>query len=414
MIKSVRAINFQSHKDTLIEFQPGITGLTGDTDAGKSAIIRSMLLVVENSYKETFIRHGEKFVEAYVNDVRRTKTRRTGTNEYQIGDDDPIKVPKRDVPPEVQDHLRLSEINFQCQHDAYFLIQDTPGAVAKKLNQVADLQVITEALKLGKARVKEEKANKDAKSEALEEQELKLEKLVWAEEFEFLLTQAESSSAGYEKLELAISELDSVIDSVQRREKELREFPDTEKILESKKIAKDSVDLLGSFNVEALTSMIKAVEDNVTKLPDTSGDIEKLKGELPKLDFSSIGILDKLVGRVLETNVTIPDTSEDLINLSEVLVKLQEPTNDTLQPLIEEVKNAKLDLNWFPETVISADVSELEKIIESLKVVEDLLSDIEITEDQKDFAETGHRKCKLEYDSLLKETGHCPLCKGVL
>jgi DNA repair exonuclease SbcCD ATPase subunit len=60
-IKKVRLINFQSHKDTTIEFDKYLNVIVGPSDQGKSAIIRAIKWVLYNEPSGTFfIREGEK------------------------------------------------------------------------------------------------------------------------------------------------------------------------------------------------------------------------------------------------------------------------------------------------------------------------------------------------------------------
>ena len=42
MIKKLHLKNCQSHKDSLLEFSPRLNVFVGDTDSGKSAIIRGL------------------------------------------------------------------------------------------------------------------------------------------------------------------------------------------------------------------------------------------------------------------------------------------------------------------------------------------------------------------------------------
>ena len=64
---------------------------------------------------------------------------------------------RTDVPPEIERVLNLSEINIQSQHDPYFLLQDSPGEVAKKLNVVAGLGIIGDTIKTANAVVRDRK-----------------------------------------------------------------------------------------------------------------------------------------------------------------------------------------------------------------------------------------------------------------
>ena len=42
MIKSIQIKNIQSHKDTSLEFSPGINAIVGSSNNGKSAVLRAL------------------------------------------------------------------------------------------------------------------------------------------------------------------------------------------------------------------------------------------------------------------------------------------------------------------------------------------------------------------------------------
>ena len=48
MIHSIKIQNIQSHKDTQLEFNPGINAIVGSSNNGKSAILRALYWVVYN------------------------------------------------------------------------------------------------------------------------------------------------------------------------------------------------------------------------------------------------------------------------------------------------------------------------------------------------------------------------------
>jgi len=48
MIKYLQIQNFQSHKDSLLEFDPGVNVIVGSSDSGKTAVIRALRWLVWN------------------------------------------------------------------------------------------------------------------------------------------------------------------------------------------------------------------------------------------------------------------------------------------------------------------------------------------------------------------------------
>ncbi len=66
-IEAVRLENFQSHLDTYIELDKGLNVLVGQSDSGKTAILRGVRWVLFNQPRGTdFIRVGADFVRATV------------------------------------------------------------------------------------------------------------------------------------------------------------------------------------------------------------------------------------------------------------------------------------------------------------------------------------------------------------
>jgi hypothetical protein len=73
--------------------------------------------------------------------------RREGSVNSYIIDDEVFEAFKAEVPEEVRSVTGMGMINFQGQHDRFFLLQDSPGEVARKLNEIVGLSVIDEAIK---------------------------------------------------------------------------------------------------------------------------------------------------------------------------------------------------------------------------------------------------------------------------
>jgi len=102
---SIHVKNFQSIKDASIEVK-GFTALTGPNNSGKSALMRAIRGVFENSPGTSFVRHGEKELEVVVKfeDASVSWSKGTGNRSkptYIVNGGDPIN-PGREVPDEVK------------------------------------------------------------------------------------------------------------------------------------------------------------------------------------------------------------------------------------------------------------------------------------------------------------------------
>ena len=151
MFKSVSIQNFQSHAKTVLDFHEGVNVIVGTTDGGKTAIIRALRWLIWNRPSGDALRSrwgGATNVQLETEEgiITRSKDK---IDKYTLrlkGQEDiEFKAIGTSVPTEIQGVLNISEINLQNQHDATFLLSDTPGAVATHFNKVARLDRIDSA-----------------------------------------------------------------------------------------------------------------------------------------------------------------------------------------------------------------------------------------------------------------------------
>lgn len=148
MIKQLTIENFKSHKHTELNFVPGVNVIIGESDSGKSAIIGAFRLALKNRPS------GDGYRSHWGGDVKVTVTTdeievergKDKENYYKVG---PLKLTafKTEVPTEVQNALRLSDINLQTQFSSHFLLSETPGEVAVYFNRIAGIDQIDTSIK---------------------------------------------------------------------------------------------------------------------------------------------------------------------------------------------------------------------------------------------------------------------------
>ena len=148
MIESLIIQNIQSHAKTELDLHPGVNVIVGYTDSGKTAIIRSIKLLVWNRPSGNRIRSrwgGNSFVRLTTKEG--SVTRIKGTSEkYKLSiiGQKPIifEAFGTSVPEEVSNFLNIDNINFQEQLDSHFLLSKTAGEVAKFFNKIAKFDKI--------------------------------------------------------------------------------------------------------------------------------------------------------------------------------------------------------------------------------------------------------------------------------
>ena len=152
MIQKLTLKNFEAHKDTTIDFEQGVTIIKGNSNAGKSSLFRALRFVLMNEPGgEDFINFTENETEVTLqykdHIVTRAKARNNKRNEY-ILDGKVLKAFGQGVPEEVKQIFGLSEINYEWQFDKRpFLLAETGGYIAGKLNEIVNLDLIDISLK---------------------------------------------------------------------------------------------------------------------------------------------------------------------------------------------------------------------------------------------------------------------------
>ena len=167
MLQTIQIHNFQSHENSQLDLSPGINTLVGDSDCGKSAVMRAILWAITNSPQG----------DAYVSDWTKTpkgkqiagaatyvaidtnpqkergkfsvvRKRSPEFNGYEVfdgSDNTQFEALRTDVPREVSQCFNIGPVNIQRQMDPPFLIASTPGEAARFINQLVNLTDIDEA-----------------------------------------------------------------------------------------------------------------------------------------------------------------------------------------------------------------------------------------------------------------------------
>lgn len=167
-IQEVTVEGYQSHVHSTFHFSPGLTVITGPSDAGKTAIIRALRWLAFNEPTgEAFlhtIRNSDGSVKEAVdqakvsvtfdNGVTITKTRRKGKTSYTHSAY-PNTWDKAEIPPEIKETLGLMKqeygdfdtcLNFAFQLDPPFLLSESASVGAKVLGKLAGTEVVDRSI----------------------------------------------------------------------------------------------------------------------------------------------------------------------------------------------------------------------------------------------------------------------------
>jgi exonuclease SbcC len=150
MLTSLHITNFQSHKESHLEFNPGVNVIIGESDSGKTAILRALRWVLTNrpggdSFRSSW--GGDTSIGIWTENNLIVREKIGTNNIYRLGDTE-FKAFGTEVPEEIQDALNMNEINVQNQLDLPFLLRDSPGQVAAHFNKIAHLDAIDKSMQL--------------------------------------------------------------------------------------------------------------------------------------------------------------------------------------------------------------------------------------------------------------------------
>jgi exonuclease SbcC len=163
-IKRLKIKNFQSHRDTTLDFDGGINVIVGDTDVGKSAIIRAIRWVMRNKplgqafWNRTALEAGEDcFVGLAVDidgkEIKILRRRDPSANFYKLITDETYEFTAfgSEVPDEVQkivgspvafSHDLLYDFNISPQIESPFLVAENPRAFALVIGKLTGIDVL--------------------------------------------------------------------------------------------------------------------------------------------------------------------------------------------------------------------------------------------------------------------------------
>jgi exonuclease SbcC len=152
MIAKARWQNFQSHRDTTIEFDAGVNTLVGLSDSGKTALLRGLIWCTTNKPSGIEFRSywgGDTSVQMWLDDgtvmVERGRTN-DDDNYYALTRDGKTQefraFGQGGVPEEIMAAFNMSSVNIECQQDPPYLLSKGSGEVAQELNKAVNLEVI--------------------------------------------------------------------------------------------------------------------------------------------------------------------------------------------------------------------------------------------------------------------------------
>lgn len=200
MIEKIEIHNFQSHKATVLELDAKVNTLQGNSDCGKSAVLRALQWLIFNPAGDYFIsdwaRKGKTQtapceVIVYANGHKIVRRRDKDFNGYYL-DDEMFEATRNTVPKKISDILNLGEVNVQRQLDPPFLLSMSAGEVSRYINNLVNLTRIDTWVSASKSREGKLRQEADAAFERVEKARGKVESYLFLPRLEELSDTIES------------------------------------------------------------------------------------------------------------------------------------------------------------------------------------------------------------------------------
>lgn len=187
MIEQIILEDFQVHKRRVLKLSPTVTTLVGDNHSGKSACVRGLRFLCLNKLNRKaakYIRFGKKSLKITVVVDGHVITRSAGrVNQYTLDGKVFSAVGRKPIPPEIEELINVSPLNFQTQLDGPFWFGDTAGDVAKKLNEIVNLTSIDRTLATVKSLLTKTTSEVELTKSRLSEAQARKDQLAWVPDF---------------------------------------------------------------------------------------------------------------------------------------------------------------------------------------------------------------------------------------
>jgi len=316
MIKTLTLQNFQSHKKTNLEFSDGVNVIIGQSDSGKTSIIRALRWLIWNrpggdAFRSTW--GGETEITLDLNGI--IVSRSKDKDNLYHGDGIEFTAFGSEVPFEIKHLLNINEINLQSQMDSPFLISSTPGDVAKHFNKIAHLDQIDGGLKTVQQWIRGIEQDIRSGESQINQSKEELKKFAHLEKFEVDVEVLEEMQNDFLKKINNAKELKTTIETIKTNQGDIdskSEILQAEPLLNQilgwyaeKKYAEESLEELGA-KIEELKELNTNIEE-YTYIVSAEKSVKSLlvmfaeKAELGDLNQS----LGKLIHNITHTEKTL-------------------------------------------------------------------------------------------------------------
>lgn len=335
MIKSIELFNFESHKHSFLEFDKGLNIFKGSSGSGKSSIKRGLIWVLTNrpsanqvvswwAYNQKGKQVEETKVLITLDDGTTIARIKSDTlNGYQINDNMPLEAVGTSVPEEVSKLLNMSDISYQSQLAAPFLISQSASYVAQYINDIVDMSESDRYQASVESKRRKCNADLDSAITSIKNTTEALKDFDWLEEAEKRVKRIERVETEYEKLLADYKTIDDLAIGEYREQVKKQEscdvIPEAEDKVDSIKVRwgwnneliKEKLSI--SDSIQQIYSYETAIADGVVveKAEKLIKRISRMMEEQEELE-SDATTINQLIGRYVLAKDTMQEVTKEL------------------------------------------------------------------------------------------------------
>ncbi|MBS4535987.1 AAA family ATPase [Clostridium sp. D2Q-14] len=460
-ITNVEINNFQSHKNTKIDFINGLNVIVGPSDQGKTAIIRAIKWVLYNEpLGDFFIRHGENEVSVIITfntgeKVKRLRSKskniyvyicKNGSEEiYEgFGTNPPIDiVEKLNIKKINLDSKESKSINIGEQLEGPFLLSQKNSIKANAIGRLVGVHVVDKAVQNTIKDTRSLTIKNNSLKDDIDTLELKLSKYDYLKSLENKIVKLETIEEAINYKENSLSKLILIKKKYYNNIKEIKKYKEIIfKLSKIDTIMKDILDLDNKIHkVKRLNKLkIKLLETKELKSKNTyllnnfknlyyvenSINILEEKLNINKSlisKYNNYNMLTAEIKKIKSINFRL-DNINDLNNIYLKIEYKSKKLNDLIvysknfNKINFNIKKGKTYINKFKfinevnylYNEISDKINKLNKlnllVVKFKKINTEISKTTEIFNNEK----LKHNQLLKKYKELLENIEKCPLC----
>ena len=426
-ITSVTLKNFQAHKDTTVQFDRGLNIIVGESNNGKTSILRGILWAIDNQpLGNDFIMAGENDCSVTINFsdgtyIKRGRTvKNTGYYEIRYIDDNgkyidqiyrgftnavPVEVanvhqmPKVNITKDIETHL-----NVLSQLDGPFLLTESPLVKASAIGRITGTHVIDAAIKESNKTIQSNRKLVKSYSEDLQQKENERKQLPDIKSMETFTKKYAYIVKYITKLNDSVIKLNADLQQISQYQQQMMQ--EKERCERLKKVA-------------ALLPIIQTAKDKFNKVMFLHGKFTKYQELSLQIEQNQISIergkyfaklkplVDKAVANIL--NVSRLNDYVDKVNTLKNDINISK-FNKTFMSKYALVAKSIIVHCQVANTYVSKLAPKIDEISDMDLRQIDLCKSVTTTKKNIKSIKANITKIQKERNQFILDQGYCPCC----